>query len=375
LKVLVVLNQPPDPEGNAPGRCAVGLLRGLQAHGLDVQALAARREFAADASTPADLPVEIVPVPESDPGWRTRFGRLRRPRGEVLEGELAERVADAGRAADVIHLEETPTAWLDHGVDVPSLVHLHYLARRDRPFGAPWQRPFREVFEFDLAERAAIRRHRFLVASSPLVARELRRRAPKAEVVVAPLSVEPSGYRPAPLDGPPVAGLIGTAAWPPTRAAVVRLLERVWPLVRRAVPEARLVLAGRGMTELAQGFRTDGVEMAGVVPSAADFLDGLSLLLFPLTRGSGMKVKVLESIACGLPVVTTPAGAEGIEAGEAVVVAEEDGALAEAAASLLRDPDERRDRGRLAREAFLRLYAPQPATAPLVDMYRRMCEG
>ena len=42
MKVLVVLSQPPLPEGGAPGRCAVALLRGLTAHGLDVKAIAAR---------------------------------------------------------------------------------------------------------------------------------------------------------------------------------------------------------------------------------------------------------------------------------------------------------------------------------------------
>ena len=49
MRVLVVLAQPPLPEGGAPARCAVGLLRGLQGHGLDVKALAARQLGAAPA--------------------------------------------------------------------------------------------------------------------------------------------------------------------------------------------------------------------------------------------------------------------------------------------------------------------------------------
>ena len=56
------------------------------------------------------------------------------------------------------------------------------------------------------AERAAVRRHRYLVASSPLVADALRAAAPRAEVVLAPLSLDPALYPAAPLDGPPTAG-------------------------------------------------------------------------------------------------------------------------------------------------------------------------
>ncbi|HEX2045487.1 MAG TPA: glycosyltransferase family 4 protein [Gaiellaceae bacterium] len=371
MKALVVLTQPPLLEGGAPGRCAVGLLRGLRLHGVDVTAIAARQHFAVDGEPPGDLPVRVVPVDPEPPGWHARANRVRRPRGELGRGRFGALVREEAAGADVLHLEETETAWCDEGVSVPSLVHVHYLIRRDRPWLPPWRREGRFLLETVLAERAAIRRHGHLVASSPLIADELRRRAPSADVVVAPLTLEPSHYPPAPLDGPPVAGLIGTARWPATARAAERLAARVWPQVRRSVADARLVVAGRGMDRLGLP-SAPGVEVVGHVGSSAEFLAGLSLLLFPLERGSGMKVKVLEAIASGVPVVTTPAGAEGIDAGDGVVVAASDDELAAAAARILADPGERRQRGDAAREAFLRRYAPGPATLPLVELYRRM---
>jgi glycosyltransferase involved in cell wall biosynthesis len=195
------------------------------------------------------------------------------------------------------------------------------------------------------------------------VADALRAAAPGAEVVHAPLSLDPALYPAAPLDGPPTAGLIGTAAWPPTIDAIRTLREDVWPRVEREAPAARLVVAGRGTAELG---------LAGEVESARDFFQGLSLLLYPLGRGSGMKVKVLEAMASGVPVVTTPAGAEGIEASDGVVVLEQPGQLAAAAVELLNDPRARRERGSAARADFERRYAPGPATEPLVELYRRM---
>jgi polysaccharide biosynthesis protein PslH len=372
MKVLVVLTQPPLLEGGAPGKCAVGLLRGLRAHGVEVTALAARQPFAVPGDVPADLPVEVIPVLPEPKGLRFHLSRLRRPRGELGRGPFAARVREAASWMDTVHLEETETVWSGEGVTAPSLIHLHYLVLRDRPLGWPWQRQFRTTVEFALAERAARRRHRYLVASSPLVAEALRRVATRAEVVLAPLSLDPGHYTPAPLDGPPTIGIVGTGSWPPTAAAIRRLAERVWPEVRRRMPEARLRIAGRRLHHVPGLATAAGVELLGEVPSAARFLQGLSLMLYPLDRGSGVKVKVVEAMASGVPVVTTPAGTEGIEAGDGVVVAREDSDLAGAAVDILADPLARRERGAAARRAFMRRHAPRPATEPLVDLYRRM---
>jgi glycosyltransferase involved in cell wall biosynthesis len=371
LKVLVILSQPPLPEGGAPGRCAVALLRGLVAHGLDVKAIAARREFSIRGEPPADLPVEVVDLPTAPHNWRSRVHRLRRPQNELAAPAFAERVREAARDADVIHLEETETAWCDDGISVPSLVHVHYLVRRDRPLGAPWHQPFRYGLELSLAERAAMRHHHYLVASSPLIADSLKQSAPLAHVVHAPLSLDPQYYDAAPLDGPPLAGIIGTADWPPTAAAMRELVDTVWPQVRRRVPAARLVVAGRGTEKLGLS-SADGVECIGEVSSGAAFLRGLSLLLFPLPRGSGMKVKVLEALAVGLPIVTTTAGAEGIDADPGVVVTNETVGLVDAASSILLDQQERLERGRSARALFERRFTPKPATEPLLGLYDRM---
>jgi glycosyltransferase involved in cell wall biosynthesis len=374
MRVLVVLAQPPLPEGGAPARCAVALLRGLTGHGLDVTALAARQLGAAPGDPPPDLPVDVVRVPPDPPGWGGRLQRLQRPRGWLSRGAFGERVRQLARQADVLHLEETDTAWCNLGTTTPALLHVHYLIREDQSWPSPWDREARHFVEFILAERAATRRHRHLVASSPRVAEELERRAGRSRVPVAPLSLDPDSYARASLDGPPTAGIIGTASWLPTQAAVLRLVDRVWPLVRRAVPDAQLLVAGRGTSELLRSRDVPGVSVVGEVPSAPAFLQGLSVLLYPLERGSGMKVKVLESIACGLPVVTTPLGAEGIVV-DGVTIRTDDRSLAAAAAELLSDPGARRQQGASARAAFLAGYTPAVATEPLVGLYRQIAGG
>jgi glycosyltransferase involved in cell wall biosynthesis len=371
LRSLVVFPEPPLREGRAAARCEIALLRGLRRHGVEVRAIAARQHFALAGAPPEDLDVEVVDVPPEPPGWRTRLQHLQRPLGELARGSFAERVVEASHGVDVVHLEEVSTAACARGLAVPSVVHVHYLARLDRGLGPPWRRQFREVLEFDRAERAALR-SQWLVASSPVVCAELRRRS-RAHVELVPLSLDPADYPIAALDGPPTAGIIGTGSWPTTGAAMRRLVFEVWPRVRRLVPEARLLVAGRGTGTL--GLDAPGVEILGEVPSAVEFMHRLSVLLFPIERGSGMKVKTLEAIAVGLPVVTTPAGGEGIEAGPGLVVQTTDDALATAAASILDDPGERRQRGAAARAAFEARYSPLPATEPLVELYRRIADA
>lgn len=375
MKVVVVLTQPPLLEGGAPGRCAVALIRGLRSHGVEVEALAARHTFGVPGDPPADLRVEVVPVDPPGPGWRGRLGRLRRPRGDLVQGELVERVRAAAARADVVHLEETETSWADEGVSTPSLVHIQYLVRRDRSLPAPWTQPFRDYVELARAERAAIRRHRWIVASSPLVADAIRSVASHAHVVVAPLSLDPAHYSTALLEDPPVGGVIGTAAWPPTARAMTRLLERDWPKIKASAPAARLLVAGRGTERFRTSDPRPGAEIVGEVPSGASFLRELSVLLYPIDRGSGMKVKVLEAMATGLPVVTTSPGAEGIAANDGVVVVHTEREFVERSVSILLDPEERRERGRVARATFERLYSPRPATEPLVELYTRMLES
>jgi glycosyltransferase involved in cell wall biosynthesis len=148
------------------------------------------------------------------------------------------------------------------------------------------------------------------------------------------------------------------------------LVRHVWPLVRARVPGARLLVAGRGTDRL--GLDGPGVETVGEVESAAAFLQSLSILLFPQRRGSGMKVKTLEALASGVPVVTTAAGAEGIAPNDGIVVAADPAVLADQAAGLLADAEERHRRGAAAREAFAGGFAPEPATRPLAELYARL---
>jgi glycosyltransferase involved in cell wall biosynthesis len=371
MRVVVALSQPPLPEGGAPGRCAVALLRGLQSHGVGVHAVAADRRPNAQAklAVPSDLPVDVVRSPETLSRADLYRAKVARPRGELARGAFDTAYRAAATDADVLHLEETDTGWSAYGTAAPRVLRVHYLAQLDQRMAGLWGKdPLRRAEEL-YAEMRLARAHRWLIASSTEVADALQRMSPQSEVIVAPLSLDPRYYEPAPLNGPPIAGIIGTAMWPPTRSAILRLVNRVWPVVRRSSPAARLRIAGRGVDELRSIGSGRGIQVVGPVESASAFLRELSVLIYPVSLGSGMKVKVMEALACGVPVVTTPRGAEGIGANAGLLVETRDSQLAVAVHELLSDPVARAQRGAAGRAHFLRTLAPRPAAEPLVQVY------
>lgn len=372
LRALVVLPAVPALEGGAAGRCALALVDGLRGHGVDVTALAARTP-GDRAQAPDGAGVRVVDVPGASSRMAANAHRLLRPRGDLTWGSYADEVRQASMSTDVVHLEQVEGGALARGLAAPSVVHLHNLVRADRDLGSPLSAGFREVVEFAAGERAAVRRSRWVLASSPVVRDAVRRWAPGVRIAEAPLSLLPEHYPPALLDGPPVIGIVGTGGWVPTARAIDRLVHRVWPQVLRRVPDARLRVAGRGTLDLpCLRTPTPGVEAVGEVASAPAFLASLSALAYPLDRGSGMKVKVLESLASGLPVVTTACGAEGLLAEGGMVVSEDDAEIAHALAELLTDGAARREQGGAAREHFDRHYAPGPATEPVAALYEEM---
>lgn len=358
------------PEGGAAGRCALGLLRGLVEHGLEVTAVAADLH---GEHTGAVAGVEVVDA-ELRQSWGARRRRITHPRGELGQGPFGARVRELARDADVVHLDELDSAPLVDLLTPPTALHLHWSWRRDRRPAPPWTAHGRLWLELATAERRAARHARALIANSREVAVELGRHGRPADVTVMPLALDPAHYVATGPSDTPVAGLIGTASWPPTANAVRRAVGDVWPAVRRAAPDAELCLAGRGMAPERVGVQTTatGVRWLGEVPSATGFLRELACLLYPLRSGSGTKVKVLEAIALGVPVVTTVQGAEGIAPNDGVIVEEDDARLAAATAELLRDPAARRERGLAARAAFEAHHTPAVATAPAVELYRRL---
>ncbi|MBC8102955.1 MAG: glycosyltransferase [Cytophagales bacterium] len=181
---------------------------------------------------------------------------------------------------------------------------------------ARWEGPRLRRFE-----QAACRRADLVLAVSEkdagVFAELLRGTGAAATVRVTPIGVD-SGYF-APRNSPsrvsPMILTVGTMYWPPNVAGVRWFCAEILPLIRRQAPDACFQIVGTKPTPAVRALARTGqgcIRVTGTVPDVRPFMADCGVFVVPLRAGSGMRVKILNALAMGLPVVSTTLGAEGI---------------------------------------------------------------
>jgi polysaccharide biosynthesis protein PslH len=209
------------------------------------------------------------------------------------------------------------------------------------------QRWFRErdLHKAREVERAAVSSYDRCVACSEEDAASLRAIGQGSElerVAVIPNGVDLSALRPTPLPSGRRVLLPGHLAWSPNVDGAGWFCSEVWPRVLAEVSDAQLLLVGRAPAAevLALG-ELAGVSVHPDVPSMAPYFESARTVVVPLRVGTGTRLKALEGLAAGRPVVGTTIGLEGIGVVDGVhaLVADEPAAFARAVVRALRDDE------------------------------------
>ena len=187
-------------------------------------------------------------------------------------------------------------------------------------------------------ERAAVRAADLVSVVSAKDAERLPARPRRAVTAL-------NGWEPRPVLPPatePVAVFVGTLGWKPNADAAQWLAREVWPLVRAASPSALASLVGRDPSPATLALAGDGLTVTGTVPDVQPYLARARVALAPLRAGGGTRLKILEALAAGRPVVATSVGADGLEelVGSGVVIADEPADFAKRVVELLEDPQQ-----------------------------------
>lgn len=171
----------------------------------------------------------------------------------------------------------------------------------------------RRMFAF---ERAACRAAGSVIAVSRADAQTMREEFGVERVTDVPTGVDLEYFaRPAACERIADLVFVGSMDWAPNVDGVLHFVEETLPLIHRRRPECTLAVVGRtpppAIAELARN--DPRIRVTGTVPDVRPYLWGSGVAVVPLRIGGGTRLKIYESMAAGVPVVSTAVGAEGLE--------------------------------------------------------------
>ncbi|MEP6963368.1 MAG: glycosyltransferase, partial [Acidobacteriota bacterium] len=165
---------------------------------------------------------------------------------------------------------------------------------------------------------------------------------------------------------------LGSFRHAPNVEALQWFLKEVFPLIRAAESRARLVIVGSDPPPRHSLREAEAIEMIGFVEDVREPLGRYAVFVCPILAGSGVRVKLLEAFAAGMPVVSTRVGAEGLadRDGEICALADEPAVFAEHVVRLLQNTEEAEALARRARADVVAKRDMRVMTEKLVGCYR-----
>ncbi len=167
---------------------------------------------------------------------------------------------------------------------------------------------------------------------------------------------------------------IGTMYWPPNIDGVLWFIREVFPHIRTRRPDVTLdVVGARPPQELARlGGDGTGINVTGYVADPMPYLEKAGVMIVPLRAGGGMRVKILNALSQGMPIVSTTIGCEGIavETGRHLLIADHPQGFALATLRLLEDRRFADELGRNGRRLIQVTYDYRVACRALEDVYQ-----
>ena len=271
---------------------------------------------------------------------------------------------------DLLHCEWTPYArYLRSVGDIPSVVSAHNIEsqiwqrRAERSPGMLSRMFFRmQAWKMQRFERSALSRCSSVTAVSDLDVQQF-----KAWGIHSAQSVEngvdidffstPQTIAASPLE----VLFVGSLDWFPNQDAVRFFVEEIFPLIKIQKPAAQLTVVGRRAPESLASWmrRQEGVTLLSEVPDVRPCYTRAALAIVPLRIGGGTRIKILEAMSMGKPVVSTSIGAEGlaVKDGTHVLIADTPAEFARAAVSLMSSEELCRKIGQNGRKLVLERYS------------------
>ncbi len=384
LSILLVLIEPPLPFANAASRWFHVLLKGLDQRGHRVDVLIV-------SGVDSDIEKTKKVFADRKNFFIFPFGKKRTfldkiktllfPHRSIFTDEFYQKLKELDPDNyDILHIEQTWAGWMGFPYAHKALMNVHFLQSIDLQFAKP--KTFKEWLLYKswfTTEKKILRQYPFVRACSPRLEEAIKPFGEKKILTTVPFSLDLSLYPFIPASKRqqtrPLITLIGSMTWYPSISAAERLLKNLWPKILQQVPEAQLRIVGWSARKALKNYLTmQNVEILENVPDIQPYFEEASVMVYAPTRGSGMKMKVLESLAFGIPVVTTSEGAEGIPAVDMVHMGlcENDAGLIERTVRILKNPDLQEQLRTQGRELLASHCGEETTVTQIEQIYEQM---
>lgn len=161
-------------------------------------------------------------------------------------------------------------------------------------------------------------------------------------------------------DPQPTLLLLGTMHYQPNIDMVLYFFQTIYPALRQARPDLQVLIVGHlPPPEIQQLGALPGVTVTGSVDDVRPYMRRSWLLTVPLRLGGGTRLKIVEALAAGLPVVSTSVGAQGLEgiSSDLIAIADTPAHFVEQTLTLLQDSTRRHELSELGRQAVEEQYS------------------
>ncbi len=400
MKILFVTPFLPSPPRFGGQRRLDGLMRGLaQNHEVDVVSFNRTDEYEhSSLDATKKFCREVVTVPNLDLA-ETRDKRRMQLRS-LLSLRSFELLLAAGRhdfqraldgmlarvAYDVIQVEfvwMTAFRFARSGPAKPVLVLDEHNVEYDilkRTAGASGGLP-RHVYnalnwrKLAREERAAWRKFDGISLTSARDAELVQRDFPGARTAVIPNGVDITEFSVSSQPSEPdVLLFFGAINYYPNQEALIYFIDNVFPLIRQRRPDTKFRILGPGAPDSVLSRAGNGVEVLGMVDQVGPYLESATAVVVPLRIGGGTRLKIVEALSKGKPVISTRLGAEGLDVvhDEHLLIADEPQAFAHEVERVLADPELGARLGRAGRQLMEERYSWQGIVVGLEKFFESL---
>ena len=377
-KIILITLEAPIPFGGAAARWYYILLTELLKRGHDVSVFSAvskKEDIQKIKEAFPNTNIKAFEFPKRS-GLKAKVETLLKPYSYMFSNELQQEINyRLLEPFDIIHLEQLWTAWLvkDHYKKV--MMSVHYLTNIDLEFVK--NNSFKDSLTNWLmkrTEKKLLKKMFYIKSCSNRIADKVNEWYPEKRIISVPFAIDKKLYLFSEDDLRPAQKritLIASMNWYPGASAALRLLKELWPKLSELNPDCILTIVGwQAESVLSEFKKLKNVEILENVLDIVPYFQASSLLLYAPARGSGMKIKILEAMLLGAPVVTTSEGVEGLRVtnGKEVFVAEENSELIKKADQLLNDIELQKSM-RIAARKFIEVECSASTIVDSIEKY------